>query len=181
MPGDPRQPEAHGNRRDRCLVRPVHAAWQSRPHSFGQRPRVRGLGGPRGDRGRRCHDRPHRAGVPIGERLRRELLCTPTRRVAQWRVFYTLQEAQIIIESWRAALQRHPSACLSRIQTASTRSVRAGIHRVAGFAPCSGSATLAPRPVPDFVGECFAGMILRRSRMSIAPRTAVSVNCEPVY
>ncbi len=37
-------------------------------------------------------------------------------------------------------VQRDPPACLSRIQTASTRGVRTNIRRVAGFAPCSGSA-----------------------------------------
>ena len=47
-------------------------------------------------------------------RLRDELL--------NGEIFYTLREAQIIIESWR---QRDPSACLSRIQTASTGGVRA--------------------------------------------------------
>ena len=49
-------------------------------------------------------------------RLRDELL--------NGEIFYTLREAQIIIESWRPALQRNPSPCLSRIQTASAGGVR---------------------------------------------------------
>ena len=51
------------------------------------------------DRGCRCQDRLHRAGQPLGEResfnarLRDELL--------NGEIFYTLREAQIVIESWR--------------------------------------------------------------------------------
>jgi putative transposase len=55
-------------------------------------------------------------------RLRDELL--------NGEIFYTLREAQIVIESWR----RHYNTIrrLNRIQTTSTRGVRARIRRVAG-------------------------------------------------
>src|SRR6476620_3435064 len=47
------------------------------------------------DRSCRCQDRLHRARQPLGERLHRELQRSPAR------LFYTLREAQIVIESWR--------------------------------------------------------------------------------
>ena len=59
-------------------------------------------------------------------RLRDELL--------NGEIFYTLREAQIVIESWR-----RPSR-LNRIQATSTRGVCACIHRVAGCATPTGSA-----------------------------------------
>jgi transposase InsO family protein len=59
-------------------------------------------------------------------RLRDELL--------NGEIFYTLREAQIVIESWR-----RPSR-LNRIQATSTRGVCACIRRVAGCATPTGSA-----------------------------------------
>ena len=64
-------------------------------------------------------------------RLRDELL--------DGEIFYTLKEAQIVIESWR----RHFNAIRPTnpwTQAASTRGVRASIRRVAGCATPAGSA-----------------------------------------
>jgi hypothetical protein len=55
-------------------------------------------------------------------------------------IFYTLREAQIIIESWRRHYNGRLPSCLSPIQTTSTRGLRARICRVAGFATSTGSA-----------------------------------------
>ena len=76
----------------------------------------------------------------MGEWLRRELQCAPTRRAAQWRDLLRAARGSDHHRELAAASQRDPSACLSRIQTPSTRGVRASIRRVAGFATCSGSA-----------------------------------------
>ena len=46
-------------------------------------------------------DRLHRARVPMGERLLRKLQRSVQGRTAEREVFYSLKEAQIIIESWR--------------------------------------------------------------------------------
>ena len=65
-------------------------------------------------------------------RLRDELL--------NGEIFYTLREAQIVIESWRRHYNARPTARLSRLQTASTRGLRACLRRVAGCALPTGSA-----------------------------------------
>ena len=71
-------------------------------------------------------------------RLRDELL--------NGEIFYTLQEAQIIIESWRP-LQLGQTARIAWVQTASSAGVRACIRRVAGCAtPTAPPATLAQPP-----------------------------------
>ena len=65
-------------------------------------------------------------------RLRDELL--------DGEIFYTLREAQIVIESWRRhynAIRPHESA---RLQTTSTGGVRASLRRVAGCATSTGFA-----------------------------------------
>ena len=53
--------------------------------------------------------------------------------------FYSLCEAQIVIESWR----RHPAARIARLQAARTRSVRTCTRSVAGCATSTGSASHA--------------------------------------
>jgi hypothetical protein len=64
-------------------------------------------------------------------RLRDELL--------NGEIFYTLREAQTVIES-ATPLQHDQASRLNRIQAASTRGVRACIRRVAGCATPTGSA-----------------------------------------
>ena len=65
-------------------------------------------------------------------RLRDELL--------NGEIFYTLREAQIVIESWRRALQHDQASRLNRIQATSPRGLCACIRRVAGCATPTGSA-----------------------------------------
>lgn len=66
-------------------------------------------------------------------------------------IFYTLREAQIVIESWAQALQHGPATCLYRIQGSGTGGVRASTRRMAGCAtPTSsaGHATAGLRTLP---------------------------------
>src|ERR1700751_1394619 len=79
---------------------PLHPAGHSRSHPVRQRTGVRRQGGAGLDHGCRCQDRLNRAGQPPWEngyiknfnaRLRDELL--------NGEIFYTLREAQIVIES----------------------------------------------------------------------------------
>ena len=65
-------------------------------------------------------------------RLRDELL--------NGEIFYTLREAQIVIESWRRHYNTIRPPRLNRIQATSTRGVRARICRVAGCVTPTGSA-----------------------------------------
>ena len=76
-------------------------------------------------------------------RLRDELL--------NGEIFYSLREAQIVIESWRRHYNAVQTACLSRLQTASTRGVRSRARRVAvcthpnrsdGHAPAGAEVTI---------------------------------------
>src|SRR5947199_10839111 len=101
MPGDPGGPQAQDHRRDRRAVRSVQPAWHAGPYKVRQWAGVR---------------RPDRAGMvtavgaktayitpgspwengyveSFNARLRDELL--------DGEIFYTLREAQIVIESWR--------------------------------------------------------------------------------
>ena len=65
-------------------------------------------------------------------RLRDELL--------NGEIFYTLREAQIVIESWRRHYKHDQAPRLNRIQATSTRGVRARIRHPAGCATPTGSA-----------------------------------------
>ena len=65
-------------------------------------------------------------------RLRDELL--------DGEIFYTLREAQIVIESWRRHYNTRPAARVARLQATSTRGVRARARRVAGCATSTSSA-----------------------------------------
>jgi transposase InsO family protein len=69
-------------------------------------------------------------------RLRDELL--------DGEIFYTLREAQIVIESWRRHFNAIRPHEITRLQAAGTRGVRASIRRVAGCATSTGSAGHAP-------------------------------------
>ena len=69
-------------------------------------------------------------------RLRDELL--------DGEIFYTLREAQIVIESWRRHFNTIRPHEIARLQATSTRGVRASIRRVAGCATSTGSAGHAP-------------------------------------
>ena len=69
-------------------------------------------------------------------RLRDELL--------DGEIFYTLREAQIVIESWRRHFNTIRPHEITRLQAAGTRGVRASIRRVAGCATSTGSAGHAP-------------------------------------
>ena len=69
-------------------------------------------------------------------RLRDELL--------DGEIFYTLREAQIVIESWRRHFNTIRPHEIARLQATSTRGVRASIRRVAGCASSTGSAGHAP-------------------------------------
>ena len=53
------------------------------------------------DRGCRCQDRLHRGRQPVGERLHRELQPRLRDELLNGESFYTLCEAQIVIEGWR--------------------------------------------------------------------------------
>ena len=81
-------------------------------------------------------------------RLRDELL--------DGEIFYTMREAQIIIESWRRALQHGAPAWLNRLPAAGTRGVRACLRRMAGYAhPTSsaGHATGGEATNPELTSE----------------------------
>src|SRR5947209_20234755 len=58
-------------------------------------------------------------------------------------IFYSLREAQIVIENWRrhyaASLQCRSAARLSGLQTASTGGLRSRVRRVSGCATSIGS------------------------------------------
>jgi Integrase core domain len=99
--GDPCRPQAQGDRCDRYSVRPVHPAWHSRSHPLRHGPEfvaedVQEWMGAVGakiayfERGS-----PWENGYieSFNARLRDELL--------NGEIFYTLREAQIVIESWR--------------------------------------------------------------------------------
>src|SRR5262249_46238162 len=102
MSGNPCRPQAQGDRCDRRSVRPVHPTGHSRSHPVRQWTGVRRQDRAGMDRGCRCQDRLHiERGSPwengyiesFNARLRDELL--------NGEIFYTLREAQIVIESWR--------------------------------------------------------------------------------
>src|SRR5262249_34406756 len=59
---------------------------------------------------------------------------------AQRRIFYTLRETRIVIESCRRHYNTIRPPRLNRIQATSTRGVRARLRRVAGCATPTGSA-----------------------------------------
>jgi len=74
-------------------------------------------------------------------RLRDELL--------DGEIFYTLREAQIVIERWRTPLQRGSPACLAWLSGPGTGGVCASLRRVAGGATRPAppaTLPLAPRP-----------------------------------
>lgn len=64
-------------------------------------PGVRGSGRSRLDQGRRRQDRLHRARVTLGERILRELHARFRDEFLNGEVFYSLREAQILIEQLR--------------------------------------------------------------------------------
>jgi hypothetical protein len=55
-------------------------------------------------------------------------------------IFYTLREAQIVIESWRRHYKHDQVARIARIQAASTGGICPCLRRVAGCATPTGSA-----------------------------------------
>jgi hypothetical protein len=77
------RPPAQLDRRSRCIDRSLHHARTARIHPLGQRPEVRRHVRPGLDRRGRREHRLHRAGLTLGERLRRELQCTAQGRTAQ--------------------------------------------------------------------------------------------------
>src|SRR6184192_1968744 len=101
MPGHPRIPPAQIHRRHRRFVGPVHPARRPRAHPFRQWPGVRRHSGAGVDRRVGAKTAYIAPGSPwengfiesFNARLRDELL--------DGEIFYTLREAQIIIESWR--------------------------------------------------------------------------------
>ena len=121
------------------LSRSVHPARRAGPHSFRQWAGVRRQGGAGVDRRGRREDRLHRAGSPwengyvesFNARLRDELL--------NGEIFYSLREAQIVIESWRRHYNTvRPHASLG-YQATGARGLRAGLRRVASLAGCAHS------------------------------------------
>src|SRR6266404_7613284 len=101
MLGDPCRPQAQGDRCDRHSVRPLHPAWHPRSHPLRQRTGARRRGRAGMDRSCRTKTAYIERGSPwengyiesFDARLRDELL--------NGEIFYTLREAQIVIESWR--------------------------------------------------------------------------------
>ena len=101
MSGDPHRSQAQGHRRHRRPLGPVHPTRRAWPHPFRQRAGVHRQGRTRVDHSCRGQDRLHRARQPLGERLCRELQARLRDELLNSEIFYTLREAQIIIESWR--------------------------------------------------------------------------------
>ena len=147
MLGDPRQPQAQGDRRDRCLVRPVHAAWQPGHIRSDNGPEfvakavqewIAAVGA------KTAYIEP---GSPwengyvesFNARLRDELL--------NGEIFYTLREAQIIIESWRRHYNAiRPHASLRYKPPAPEVFVPALAAWPASLRGAAPPPTLAPRP-----------------------------------
>src|SRR5256714_11756802 len=112
MLGDPCRPQAQGDRCDRRSVRPLHPAWHPRSHPLRQRTGVRRRGvqewiGAVGSKTAYIErGSPWENGYieSFNARLRDELL--------NGEIFYSLREAQIVIESWRRhynAIRPHAS------------------------------------------------------------------------
>jgi putative transposase len=72
-------------------------------------------------------------------RLRDELL--------DGEIFYTLPEAQIVIEELAPSLQSRPAACLNRLPCSRPRGVRPGTRRMAGSATPTNPAPPATLPL----------------------------------
>src|SRR4249919_2401695 len=148
MPGNPGGPQAQGHRCDRCSVRSLHPAWRARPYQVRQRPRVCSQGCARVDYSGRRKNRLITLGSPwengyvesFNARLRDELL--------DGEIFYTLREAQIVIESWRRHFNTNrPHSSLGYKPPAPEVFVPAFAAWPAALRQPASPATLAPRLV----------------------------------
>src|SRR4051812_9728100 len=148
MPGNPGGPQAQGHRCDRCSVRSLHPVWRARPYQVRQRPEfvakavqewITAVGA-------------KTAYITLGSpwengyvesfnaRLRDELL--------DGEIFYTLREAQIVIESWRRHFNTiRPHASLGYKPPAPEVFVPAFAAWPAALRQPASLATLAPRLV----------------------------------
>src|SRR5262245_60056524 len=96
------------------------------------------------DHGYRCQDRLYRAGQPVGERLYRERQC---HELLNGEIFYSLREAQIVIESWRRHYNTiRPHASLDYKPPAPEVFVPALAAWPAALRRPAPPATLVPRP-----------------------------------
>src|SRR5262245_27387716 len=157
MSGDPCRPQAQGHRYDRRSVRPVHPAGYSRSHPVRQRTGVRRQGGAGMDRGCRCQTAYIERGSPwengyvesFNARLRDELL--------NGEIFYTLREAQIVIESWRRHYNMiRPHASLGYKPPAPEVFVPAFAAWPAALRQPAPPATLAQRPARVIIDNGYA-------------------------
>lgn len=76
------------------------------------------------------------AGVAVGERLRGELQRQAERRTAEWGGFYTLKEAQVLIQRWRQGYNRlRPHSALGyRPPAPESTWLNSAEHNAVGFA-----------------------------------------------
>ena len=99
------------------------------------------------DRSCRHQDRLHRARQSLGKRLHRELQCPPSRWLLNGEIFYSLREAQIVIESWRRHYNTiRPHASLGFKPPAPEVFVPAFAAWPAALRRAAPPATLAKRP-----------------------------------
>jgi transposase InsO family protein len=145
MPGDPHRPQAQGNRCDRhsflpFILRgvPGHIRSDNGPEFVAEAVQqwITAIGAKTAyiERGS-----PWENGYieSFNARLRDELL--------NGEIFYSLREAQIVIGELETPLQYDQAPRITRLQTTSSRGVRARARRVAGCATSISSAdTLAP-------------------------------------
>src|SRR4051812_14979359 len=147
MLGDPCRPQGQGHQCDRRSVRPLHPAWHSRSHPLRQRPEfvatavqewIAAVGSKTAyiERGS-----PWENGYieSFNARLRDELL--------NGEIFYSLREAQIVIESWRRHYNAiRPHASLGFKPPAPEVFVPAFAAWPAALRRAAPPATLAKRP-----------------------------------
>src|SRR5882672_6356213 len=87
-------------------------AYRPRAYPFRQWTGVRCQGRAGVDRRRRRKDHLHHAGQPVGERLHESFNARLRDELLDGEIFYTLHEAQIVIESWRRHYAVRPHASI---------------------------------------------------------------------
>ena len=144
-------------------------------HPLRQRPGVRRQGGAGLDRRGRCQDGLHRAGQPVGERLRRELQRAPARRAAGRRDLLLAAGGPDRDRELAPALQHRPPTWLARLPAAGTGGRSAGFRRVARGATPAGLANHASRGAQANAELTFTA----DHPMGADQRTNEGVSCTP--
>src|SRR5665811_455239 len=127
--------------------------------------------------GRRCENRVHRAGQPLGEWIRGELQRQASRRTARRRDLLHVEGGPDRDRELAAPLQRRAPSCFSGLQAAGTRGVSACPCSVAVCAHSNGSdghdpagADGAAKLTLQLDHSMGAGQLLAARKVNIRPR-----------